>query len=300
MPNTPIVPPIYEQINTLGEGFPPSPTLPMGLAEFLNQMYAAAFTGGATGGGVVYQPGNPSPGEGVYTSFFDAYEAAKVKAGIVNITVDLIAYNAGVGTVEPADYDFENRIRLIAPLYPPNAQILTLPHGVTFSGFNMIFGAITFESTSNAPIITVTNEFALCLLALNCGLRASGTAPFISVGANGFLVLSTLAGNVISGASAVVEIADPTAALILGLALASVINANTITGASGTMIQQIFSTGIDLGNQPGFLGTTNVIRGTLSTYSSYTAAVPADWNGSAPDNVQTALDRIAAHVGPIP
>jgi len=36
-----------------------------------------------------------------------------------------------------------------------------------------------------------------------------------------------------------------------------------------------------------------------ATTDAYTAAVPANWSGSAPTTIKDALDRIAAAVGPI-
>jgi len=51
---------------------------------------------------------------------------------------------------------------------------------------------------------------------------------------------------------------------------------------------------------PGFSGTITIANNNSAVNLPYAPAVLADWSGTSPQNVKVALDRIAAHVGPIP
>ena len=81
---------------------------------------------------------------------------------------------------------------------------------------------------------------------------------------------------------------------------------STMAGAlqiDGTGVSDITtSEGIPVPGNIAFSGGASSSQITLRTYVNklYTPTTLANWSGTSPVNVQTALDRIAAHVGPIP
>jgi hypothetical protein len=76
---------------------------------------------------------------------------------------------------------------------------------------------------------------------------------------------------------------------------------DTVSGpASATINLQVDASLPSTFSQALFLGTVTITQIDMAEGVTYTPAVVANWNGVAPANVQEALDRIAARIGPIP
>lgn len=50
----------------------------------------------------------------------------------------------------------------------------------------------------------------------------------------------------------------------------------------------------------GFAGTDDATNNRTVITTAYVPAIVANWNGTAPTSIANALDRLAAHLGPIP
>lgn len=75
-------------------------------------------------------------------------------------------------------------------------------------------------------------------------------------------------------------------------------------GSDSPMPLNLSMEALQVNGDPGSAGYTLVSSGSgyapVWALAPYTAAVSADWNGTPPATIAEALDRIAAHVGPIP
>lgn len=98
-------------------------------------------------------------------------------------------------------------------------------------------------------------------------------------------LISVFSGANDGGPSALVDLQND----VLATSVLPIANGGTglnAVGAAGTVIT---SNGTTISYQP-------ITGGSVG----YTPAVPGNWSGSPPTTVQQALDRIAAHIGPIP
>ena len=297
---TPIVDPTLAQLNALGGGFPPSQNFQLG--TYLNSLAGAVGSGGA---GVVWAPGHPNPPAGTYTTWAAAFAAAKA---IVGPPVWLEITDQYAPCVIPAGtYDFEFNIWPHAPLLGFASRVVTLNDGVVFQNFHYVQGSLLFRSISSSPIVSTANGTNIFSMNFNAAIEAQGTAPFFSVGVNGFQVVASSGGSEIhTGAQPAIGIADPTGTALIPVNNSGVVQDSSIAGAAGTLVFLIQATGIQMGfNQPGFLGALVTLYSTQSVLLGYTPANPADWVGPVPPVAQQAFDRLAAAVagllgGPIP
>lgn len=158
----------------------------------------------------------------------------------------------------------------------------TVPSFVFNDGSNHVLtvenSSLLTAPTSTAPMIDVSNGSILAIPACTSAFLSSNPGvPLITVGVGATIQAASFAGSQGNnwgggfGVPAFVTVA-PGGMFFLGLATGDI-----------------------------FWSTNNPAGPTLVSRSNdYEEAVLADWSGLNPLNVKTALDRIAAHVGPVP
>jgi len=150
----------------------------------------------------------------------------------------------------------------------------------------MFLGTIASTGTANAIVQTGGR------LVLNT-MIVSSAAPSGAILSTGGTVIGIAVQliNTLGGIAADVS-ANGAVATDPNMLLGVISVGNVVCGAKPTSVEgvQFISAGALSGTAITFRGSDNI---------SYTPAVVADWSGTAPVDVKSALDRIAAAVGPI-
>jgi len=244
----------------------------------------------------IYREGAVAPTAPVYATFAEALAAAQAYAG-----PSLIFFDNSLGSPEiVAPVSDISNVRLVAN---PGVQVAVLDGATLVSTETIYIEGAQLRSFSSLPVIAQPNTFVIALYGGGILLDNAATAPFILVGAGeqatvGLENVGLMAGHprpflpampalqVDVGGSATVYLA---AGANLGIGA---------VGGVGPCTLNVLSTSvtITLPLGPG----VNVSYATNPTKLGYTPAILADWSGIPPVNVQNALDRIAAALGPIP
>jgi len=272
------------------------PTAPLG--NLLNELYGDLSQ---YAWAVTFRPGDPNPAPGVYTTWPEVFAAASVTSPLRRFIVVDSSFAPAV--VTPGVWDFEYEIDLSGSFGIANNQ-LTVGPGATFVRLGYVTQAIALVSTSNAPVIVIGNGGSeLVVFDLGVSIEAQGTAPFFTVGVNGFFALALRQASVLTGASPVVQNIDASSTTLVALLPGSRLG-DAIAGP-GTLIEQWIGTALNLDPLTGFTGTLVIDIQTAATHLGYTPSTPADWALPAPITAQEAIDRIASSLaiaigGPIP
>jgi hypothetical protein len=174
---------------------------------------------------------------------------------------------------------------------------LTAQVGCTFVNTKSfkVDGTCTLTTVSTAPVLSS----AAWILFLTQGGRVNGGAgaPFFELTAGGTALLTATGNCAIGDATHNAVVVDATATCTANLTAGTVANAHAF-GGGGTVAARITSDVTLNATQDVTTLTTTFIS--LASQDAYTPAVIANWSGTAPTSVANALDRIAAHTGPIP
>lgn len=249
----------------------------------------------------VFQPGGVAK-DNVYTDWAALIAAHAGIAGPKIIEFDDTFVSPVV--VPAGTYDLSQTILsggIGTPIPPP---LVNLADGVVFENFEEM-ETITMTSFSTAPIITARPPILpINTLTIRRGsITTAGTAPFISVLAGAFfsLLLDESAG-MFAGTIPPVDLAAPGVGMSLVLDEVGQIDAGVVSGPVGSSVTLIIRDSSAIvptpPGPPAFLGSLFTILSPQAANVDFTAA-PADWVGADPTNVQDAITRIAAALGPI-
>jgi hypothetical protein len=238
------------------------------------------------GRGVIYSPGNPSPGPNEYTSWADAYAAA---AEPRSIYVD----DSFVSPVPIPSGSWEvNELRAAAA---PGAIALVEPQAGCVLVNLATLDHITMDGVSPSPVIPLASGQMLNLKWSSINVQSTG-APAVSVSAFSYITAEFSQIGNFAGVAV-----DVNGFLLLFV--------DSGSGVANTALDSSAATGICVAQLMNAGAYVNPVQGPgllllLSNYGQgsnvgYTPAVLADWSGVAPANLADALDRIAAALGPI-
>lgn len=245
---------------------------------------------------VTYMPGAFAEAN-IFTDFaalcgFLQAASALVEKWTIQIDASVVG---GTVTLPAGTYPLPNSVEFVG-IFNPSFGYPTLvlqdavfsppPNELAVTNFTA-FGANSLA----APVITVNGGAFQIFASKVAGLGSSGgTQPLVSIG-NGTAMTGTLANETTLVGKAIVTAAGTALALILN---ESSIPAGTITAAGALQITADSTSTVDASYAASTTDSAN------SAVVSYTPAVVANWNGTAPTSVANALDRIAAKIGPIP
>jgi hypothetical protein len=269
---------------------------------------------------LVYSPnGVNNPGAQVFTNFSDLYTVFQNTPGSIEIYLDYPNGLSGVVVSLPPEfrtfpipsgiYDFEYRAHFSGSISSVLSIVDFGEAGTIIDRLLGAEGAVGFYNRTPNPVIKVGEivPFSPAVFYLDRGAMVAsegGSAPVIevAVGSSPFpqSVLGILHGSALNAGSPAIRIA-PNGTLILFTSTDAEVQADSIEGDGTTFIFSLIAASSSLLNftQPSFLGTQIQALNQVSQFISYDPTQLADWNGNPPIDLRTALDRIAAAVGPI-
>jgi len=294
----------------------------------------------ASGGTLIFRPGEPSPAGNVYASWTLLYTAFQATQGPQTIVFD----DSLASCLIPAGaYDMSRTAWVAAhtsasPItisFAPGVTLTQLPASIGFwlivgcsgdatavctltSGVHnlTLYGSSIRQSANTGPFIRADGPSELYLFVEEVdgvgGVRNDGaglTHPAIVLGVNAYAEFYF--NGVYSGVrgTGAIRLAGAGAYLDFGfLGAYAQLDAGSLTSIVGTtydcfVLADAFQNVSH--TQPGALGTINFTLDTLADGIRYTPATPANWVAPRPANVANALNRLAAAVagllgGPIP
>lgn len=177
---------------------------------------------------------------------------------------------------------------------------LTLDDGARFEfGLMTIASAFIIANNSTQAPVEFTGGVGGVLNLYACSIESGGigTFPFMKVDSTAGLCSILAYNNVVIGSGLAPALRVDGGATLTLTMFGNCLLASNATSGAGTL-------------NCSFDGTCNIGGGQLAGLAKfplanavrepYTAASAPNWNGAPPANVAAALDRIAAHVGPIP
>lgn len=261
--------------------------------------------GGAIGNLLIYRPGALIQENGVFNSWSDLMTAFAQTEGIVTIQIDDSIISPAV--IPSGNWDLETRGVISGNITPNNTPIqVQFADGAVLLNSSRFYLNLDLHSVSATPVITITNNQVI-LMERGARMYADGAAPFIDFPAGvSALILLVLTSEFVTSAREVVRVGAGAVCQFAVLDFSG-FQANTIEGdATAILFVIIIDPAAQISNiQPNFLGTFITALIASSALVGYSPANPADWVGPQPDNVASAIDRLAAAVagllgGPIP
>lgn len=234
---------------------------------------------------------------------FNDWGAMLAKAQEIPGIVRILITGTGASTIPAGTYDMTDIILAGATVFTLAAiNDAVFNNLLNIESLVLIAGVTTPNSVSNFQYSSgATETLTISRSAFVMGVLA--TVPMFDITAGTILNVAATDSAFLSSNPGVPLIAiDATSSLLT--ATSSAVTGNSWGGNSGSpafvsvTAGGVFSLALDTGdvfwaaNQ--VLGPTLVVRG-----DDYESAVVANWSGVEPLNVKTALDRIAAAVGPI-
>jgi hypothetical protein len=292
----------------------------------------------ASGGTLIFRPGEPSPVGNVYASWTLLYAAFTATQGPQTIVFD----NSLAPCLIPAGAYAMDRAAWISSLptestvlFAAGATLTTLPESIGFrlgvecsadatpvctltSGVHnlTLYGSFIRQSANTGPFIRANGPAELYVFMEGVGYAdgvlnegAGLTHPAIVLGTNAyaeFYFNGTYSG--VRGTGAVHLAGAGAFVYLLFVGSYGILKPGALTSIAGTIYDcyVLADSFVEVSQtQPGALGTINFTLDTLAAGVRYTPATPANWVAPPPANVADALDRLAAAVagllgGPIP
>lgn len=253
---------------------------------------------------LVFEPGNLTPGPGVYTDWADLMAAANAAPGPVEIRMS----DAFAAVEIPAGVHVFAKGAIFSALHY-KGTVLTILDGATLEGVREFKGAlnIDYQGTVDPCIVfnaSIGEVGGVLIIDENVEITISGGVPFIRIEEDRFPAFIMRNGGLFNSAS-MIELVDGnigiTAALFLLYDAAGYVPDALITaGLNTALFALVFSSSARKGPMAGFAGSIiEDITAVRAENIDYTAAVAGDWTGVNPTSVANALDRIAAAAGPI-
>ena len=160
--------------------------------------------------------------------------------------------------------------------------------GNPFSGPNLEFDLPSVGKTSTGCILHAGGKF----LPL-------GTVPMMIWPSGSFILFADSTSGIAGGGSTFVHI-DSGATFVIDFDGNSEVSDGWAEGPIGSSIIYNIDASVVLPSIPAFFGTVTINLESNASRTAYTPASSANWNNNPPTTVAAALDRIAAHAGPIP
>lgn len=253
---------------------------------WLTRARAAAASGLQTT--FILRPGGVAGGN-VYTSWPSLYAALTRVAGPKWIEIDDSIVSPAV---VPAGAYALDQVRISGK---GPASGLELAAGVTFTATTLTIENLLVTSNVTGPVWTYTSAtigaLYLTAAAVACNNAAS---PFLLVSGAGAEVVAI--GFEASIGDGTHEVLGSAAGGTLEINfVASLATGDSLAGAATSLFYDAASTV----NLPQPVGVS-LFPISQASNTTYTAATVANWSGTNPTSVANALDRIAAHSGPIP
>jgi len=182
--------------------------------------------------------------------------------------------------------------------------LLEFQEGATLTVFPPRSVAMRYATVSSAPVFVsnVPVGPGPVLKLDDASLQSeAGAAPLIRVDAGTINVFCQGGGLALS--NPVIDLAVAGALLNLTADWSAVVLQDTVSGVAGTGVALIVRSPANfvLNTFPGptYLGSLITLLPATADKMGYTPAVSANWAGTDPVDIADALDRIAAHVGPV-
>jgi hypothetical protein len=252
--------------------------------------------------GVVWKPGVPSSGN-VVATWEEVQNAIAAVSGALNVFVNSSVAPAIVGQGITNCFG-RVTFRAGASEYTTvPSSLMTLPDGaILLDPGQLAFGVSVILQGTAQPNLQFSNIRQFAVVA-GSSLENQGTQPAVRVSPGSAFILALVLGSTFTpNPSAAIELTDPSSTgIIASFTGGKFTGNNVVVGPVGSTLIIAYDAGVDaLPTNPGFLGTVVPNEVDSASFMKYSPSNLANWSGTAPSSVADALDRIAAHVGPIP
>jgi hypothetical protein len=257
---------------------------------------------------IVWAPGVPSPSPPVYSNWSDIETVVNEHQGAVRIIVDTTGLAGFAHVPSTANLDGRGRLEMVGGGPNGETEIVIDDGGQIKNIREMRTIVFRAEPTIRPPLLwDIDGLIVECFDATFLfDFGGGGTLPIMQLSPatymSFFFMDSSELRNSHNPGHAVMNLAP-------GILLFWAINnldfsssfADTVSGPATASIQLNVDASLpSTFTQAQFLGAVTITQIDMAEGVTYTPAVIANWNGVAPANVQEALDRIAARIGPIP
>lgn len=269
--------------------------------------------GGAAQQSFVFRPGAVAPlPDGVYNDWATLYADAIQAPGPITIYFDNSLVDPAPIVIPAGNWDFPRWDVTLAGALAFSFTQVTLSPETTLNGVASIDNFLAvFSSNALSPVITApppTPSGSPAVLVLGRGVQifTFGAAPFVEIPTDRFYAIGMLNQAAFSTTN-IANVLDGTlgiTALLMFCQDGATVPADSIrsTGVN-TLTQFVFSAAsklVDFTGQPNFLGSIFTDLLNSGGNIQYLEGNLADWSGTPPGTLANALDRLAAHVGPVP
>lgn len=246
----------------------------------------------------VFQPGGTAA-DNVFTDWALLMAAVQKNAGVKSILIDPTFADP---VVPPGSWNVDNCQISSFITAGGFISLLTFDDGAKLTGSGIYFSSIILENLG-APVLEYAGGAGAFITLFSCVIApGSPTAgPFIHVAADAGTF--TIFGTNLS------EIGDPDRVLSVwqqdspsdgsefDLSNHAIVFANAITGTGHLNV--VFDSDVNL-ELPQPVTSLHLEPQSHADFVVYTPTSLPNWSGTSPHNVSVALDRLAAHVGPVP
>jgi hypothetical protein len=285
------------------------------LIAAVNEVDATAIAGGATPptypptgtsvigslGYVVFRPG------GVASSTV-AVTPAQVTSAQANGAITLYVDSSLGAATLPAGYSLPPFPGGIIGFNGYNGGGFSAPDTLTVSDTANITGLsyavcvkIVFHCVSEPGIVDTRTQVLLRLDTAFIGLLAGAAVPIYSVPTGHIYEIFALPDSTVNSAAAGVAAFFGNTGTLIGFAgTDSTFGATSLGNAAGSTVLFLNDSSSSPPTFTLIAGSITLIALDAAVNMAYTATTVANWSGTNPTSVGNALDRIAAHITPIP
>jgi hypothetical protein len=272
---------------------------------------AAGFGKGLPGAYVIYRQGGVTSG---YVQATWAGTLAAIAAGAKDVYVDSslapdgVAHTGGGGA---GSGNFQGLAQLFPFIQGESAEDnflnqLTIDDGDTLTDVRGIDGYLQVNTVgATTPALAFTQPVAYFPLTNNAALlpvNGSTVPAIVMTQADQLVQIFMQASCMLGNASGAPVVAMSSAGQIVEVNafLQATVATNVVRGGAGTIFIFEWDSTVTPPAFTGFTGTLLEFAQSNAANQKYTAATIANWSGTNPTSVANALDRLAAHTGPVP
>lgn len=243
----------------------------------------------------IYQPGAVAPVPPVYNAWPTLYARWSKVPGPKLLQVDTSLQGFAPAVIPAGVWNLDS-----ATITARNEDVLSFAEGAHIDPaalFITFRGAVTVSADGSTPVWNPSNLFAL-LLMLEESFLKSTNAPFFRASAgDGSLSLQVTQDSFLGDAIRPVITVDAASKIDILPHSGATIENHALAGLGDADIHASSDVALSLVQDITTLTVTHVSLASLTDYSP--ASLP-NWSNVKPTSVANALDRIAAHLGPIP
>lgn len=254
----------------------------------------AARAGANPGATFVFRPGGTA-GANVYTTWSTVMAARAQVQGLAWILVDDSIVSPA--PITAGTWNLDNTILQGIGGEPTEFAQLELEQGAHWTFGFLQVQYLEIQSVSTLPVTTIAAGVVLFFSNQVSMNLSPNVVPFFDVANGAVFAVNQLGGNFGDNTNALIEV-EAGGTLVWTGALGADLENHAVGGAGAAGGATYFFTSDCIVHTSTTPGTFT--QSSQASAEGYTATTVANWSGTNPTSVANALDRLAAHVGPVP